>query len=231
MKTISEVFLGILLLFSNVGCTQKNLGEFRNPFNHVGEDHNIGLAIILKNFDAIPGEQNSKMQRRMQEFILKNSEFKLKFKNYNKVREIPYVLPISKLLEDLDVNELLADSQISPELLGAVRKTLDVVKSNMDVGEGKKSISLITSEIEKIEKDGIGKFKGDEYVKYYSHLAVAKYSARFWALDGDNRKFINKRWKINWWKVVWYDIIGYMVAGPIGSIVCSALGALTQSLP
>jgi hypothetical protein len=141
-------------------------------------------------------------------------------------------------MNELDFGSWLDDMGISLELKEAVNETLVILESSQNLDE-------ILSRIKLKETEASKRFVGEELNTYYSHLAVAKYSATFWSpISQGGEEGINhlinigsanknegahaKLSRINWWKVLACDCVGGIVAGPAGYIGASAISAIMQ---
>lgn len=235
MKTITKV-LFIFFLIQSFSCSEDNQEvieeKFTNPFEHVGKQHNDGLRVVLQNYGERPISVVD-IQKKTEQIIRTNTEIEAIYSGTARVSETVLDFPEVNSIDELDFNLWLTDMGISEDLKVAINETLVILETSTSLNE-------IISSIEQKEIEASSKFSDEQLDLYYSHLAVAKYSAMFWAPEkegGENGiKYIADSesgreaaiQEINWWKVLGCDCVGGLVGGAAGYLGASAISCIMQ---
>ncbi len=201
---------------------------FTNPKEAIGQMHNRELKYILQNTHAKParGTEREYVENRLGEIHNgKKSSVSLAF--------LPDFPDDPELL---DPEEWIAGSELSTALKKEVSKTFELFRRSAcldEIMEGIRSREVVAA----------GQFTGAELDLLYEHLAVARYTATFWApeeeggmngmqfleaggLSSGNGKKSEKT--VNWWKVLGVDCVGGMMGGPAGYAGASAISVIMQ---
>lgn len=227
MKKI-VIIIFVFFAFSCQKTEQEIVTEdFVNPMEYVGIMHNEDAKYILENMQEIPKKHliKSEIKRILQQKYSEKNQLKSVSTGLNTIPDFP------DTIDELDINKWIDSYPISDELKTKMKETLIILSSGHNLSD-------LLDIIREKELDAKIYFNEKELEVYYSHLAVAKYSAIFWSpesegglygiqyLKTDNLKSVQK---VNWWKVLGVDcvsgIVGTAAATPFGGAIAYVGGS------
>lgn len=229
----------IALIFAMISCHKNEMPpneiEFINPMEQIGVQHNDDLKYILENLEGIPerGSIKPAIEKVLKTKYISDNQLKSVSTGLSEIPDFP------ESIDELDLYSWVENFNVSRELKDKLKETLDILSLDYELQELLKILS-------QKELEAANFFSGTELNAYYSHLAVAKKSAFFWApesegglngiqyLEVENLKSVQR---VNWWKVLGCDCVGgvmgtVMSANPLGGAVgyvgASAISTIMQ---
>ncbi len=239
MKNLNVLIIIILLggiVF--IGCEKKQVTEtgFINPYEHVGIDHNENLNAVMSKLTSIPkGNEDIKTEVAK---LLKKNGIGDNLKN-SSIEEIKEQFPdFPRFIEELNIENWIESFPYSKKFKEEALITVEQLQSFSSVSE-------LDKLIKERELNASALFEGEELRLMYEHLAVARYTVKYWSSvstggEGgfDNLVATSQKLKgtaglkgvnqINGWKVLACDCIGGWMGGPFGYIGASAISAIMQ---
>lgn len=178
----------------------------QNPYEEMGILHNEKTTLILKQIKSVPTTTQG-IKTLLDPILREHFGTTLNFAFYP---------------GDMDINSWIDGLNISALLKVKVKETIDLCDRNL-------SVQQFWNEIVIKEKDAPRIFAGDELRIYYEHLAVAKYSYKYWmpvskgGMNGISNCSApgNQDGSVNMGKVFVYDCVGGIFGGALGYIGAS----------
>jgi len=215
------VIIGITAFMSCEKQSIETENEFVNPKNEIGKMHNIQLQYVLENTKTIPDKNN----------VISHVEEILSQQNTLKSTVSLSSIPgFPENFDDLDMNNWVNEFDISSKLKSEILITFQIFQSASDLND-------IIDQIEAREVNASKIFSGNELDLFYEHLAVAKYTATFWAPEEQggmngiqyiNVSNLKSAQAVNWWKVLGVDCVGGMMGAAVGYAGASAIAVIMQ---
>jgi hypothetical protein len=193
-----------------------------------GQIHNQGLKIVLSNFGDIPNT-NAGIREKTVQLIRTNSDLQALFSQDLSNANFDFDFPEVNAAGELDLEQWVNEMDISDQLKVAVLETFTILETSA-------TLDKIVKDVKEKEKNAANRFNGAELDTYYSHLAVAKYSAAFWSPEsegGENGiKYLDLddgvAYEVNWGYVYAMDCAGTVIGGTSIAITMSATTLLEE---
>lgn len=228
MKTFISKLGLLLLLIIFTGCSKEDEIQFENPMEHIGQQHNQALKIILSNYGDVPTGINE-ITKKTEQIIRTNSDLQALFNVDLSSPDLIFEYPDANTDGEIDLVAWVNAMAISNDLKISILETFTIL-------EASGSLAKIISNIEDKEMNAADRFTGEELNTYYAHLAVAKYSASFWSAEaegGENGiKYLNlndgKAHEIDWIHVYQADCVGSVLGGAPGASYMSTAALMSE---
>ena len=179
----------------------------QNPYEDMGIDHNIQVTQILKQINSIP-----KTTTEVKAFLCP-----ILIKNLGKCSFGPAGEDTYSWIDKLPISILLK---------AKVKETIDLQNENL-------TVSQFWNIIQSKEREASSLFAGEELRIYFEHLAVAKYSYKYWmpiskgGLNGISNIGAGGYATMSPWGHVFVcDCVGGLLGGAVGYIGVSVFNAL-----